>query len=193
MLWEHSLVMVDEETGSLWSHLLGEAMQGPLTGERLEPLPATMTDWKTWRHAHPMTSAALLPRSERRLRRDSYRELDRYVIGLAEDGIARAWPFDLLLQHSLVNDWLGDDPVLVVFDQASLTAVVYERTINGRPIEFEEQNGRLVDPQTDTDWDPLTGRSFTTGGVRLQRLPGVTSFAHSWRRFHPGTTFWREK
>jgi len=190
MLWEHSLVMVDEETGSLWSHLLGEAMRGPLTGERLELLPSTVTDWKTWRHAHPMTSAVMLPRSERRLRRDSYRELDRYVIGLADDPVARAWRFDLLLEHPVVNDWLGEDAVLVIFDKASLTALVYDRTINGRLIEFEENNGRLVDPETGTEWDPLTGRSFTTGHVRLQRLPGVISFEHSWRRFHPRTTFW---
>ena len=28
MLWNRSLVMYDKETGTLWSHILGEAMQG---------------------------------------------------------------------------------------------------------------------------------------------------------------------
>ena len=30
MLWNRSLVMYDRETKSLWSHMLGEAMQGRL-------------------------------------------------------------------------------------------------------------------------------------------------------------------
>ena len=31
-LWNRSLIMMDKETDSLWSHLLGEAMAGPLEG-----------------------------------------------------------------------------------------------------------------------------------------------------------------
>ena len=38
-LWNHSLVMVDQETGSLWSHLLGRAMSGPMKGTNLKTLP----------------------------------------------------------------------------------------------------------------------------------------------------------
>jgi len=193
MLWEHNLVMVDEQTDSLWSHLLGEAMQGPLTGERLEPLPATMTDWRTWHDAHPQTTVAMLTRSERRLRRDVYRELDRYVIGLTDGDSARAWRFDRLLAEPVVNDRLGDVAVVVVFDQAGMTAVLYERTIDGRTIVFEEKDGNLVDPQTRARWDLLTGQSTNADGRHLTRLPGIVAFTHSWRRFHPETTFWQTK
>ena len=44
MLWNRSLVMLDQETKSLWSHILGQAMRGPLKGTRLEVIPSTMTD-----------------------------------------------------------------------------------------------------------------------------------------------------
>ena len=44
MLWNRSLVILDAETKSLWSHILGRAMQGPLEGETLEALPGLMTD-----------------------------------------------------------------------------------------------------------------------------------------------------
>ena len=39
MLWNRSLVILDAETKSLWSHILGRAMRGPLEGETLEVLP----------------------------------------------------------------------------------------------------------------------------------------------------------
>ena len=32
MLWQRSLVMRDLETGTLWSHLMGKAMEGELKG-----------------------------------------------------------------------------------------------------------------------------------------------------------------
>ena len=34
-LYDGLFVMTDQETGSLWNHVTGEAMHGPLTGERL--------------------------------------------------------------------------------------------------------------------------------------------------------------
>lgn len=191
MLWGHNLVMVDEQTDSLWCHMLGEAMRGPLTGERLELLPAVMTDWKTWHDAHPQTTVAMLPRSARWLQRDAYRELDRYAIGLSHGDSARAWRFDHLLAAPVVNDRVGDTAVLVVFDQASMTPIVYERTIDRRTIDFEVQEGNLVDPQTGASWDLLTGHAITADRPHLTRLPGFVSFTHSWKRFRPQTTIWQ--
>ena len=42
MLWQRSLVMQDKETGSLWSHILGEAMRGSLKGTSLEQRAADL-------------------------------------------------------------------------------------------------------------------------------------------------------
>ena len=41
-LWNRSLVMQDTETKSLWSHILGEAMDGELKGVVLKSLPSDM-------------------------------------------------------------------------------------------------------------------------------------------------------
>jgi hypothetical protein len=41
-----NLVMYDELTDSLWSQILGKAVQGPKTGEALTLRPSTMTSWK---------------------------------------------------------------------------------------------------------------------------------------------------
>jgi len=111
MLWERSLVMKDLETESLWSHLLGEAMDGPLVGTRLETLPAVMTDWETWKKRHPHTTVAHLSRTAHFFRREMYDAPERFVIGFAQGGAARAWPFDQLAYRPLLNDEVAlDDP-----------------------------------------------------------------------------------
>lgn len=56
-----NLVMFDRETGSYWSQLLGQAICGPLAGERLSLLPSTVADWGTWRDRHPETTVLLPP------------------------------------------------------------------------------------------------------------------------------------
>ena len=42
-LWRNSMTMIDEESGSLWSHITGEALDGPLAGTQLVQLPAVQT------------------------------------------------------------------------------------------------------------------------------------------------------
>lgn len=45
--------MVDDETGSVWSHLDGRAVAGPLEGEQLTLLPLQTTTWGAWLDEHP--------------------------------------------------------------------------------------------------------------------------------------------
>ena len=54
-LWRNSLIMQDEETGTLWSHVTGEALDGELTGRRLEIVPGVHTTWAEWQEAQPKT------------------------------------------------------------------------------------------------------------------------------------------
>jgi len=47
--------LTDEETGSLWDPITGQASRGPLKGRRLRPVPGTVSlDW-AWRSFHPGT------------------------------------------------------------------------------------------------------------------------------------------
>ena len=45
--------MLDEQTGSVWSHLDGRAVAGPLAGEQLRVLPLQTTTWGAWLAEHP--------------------------------------------------------------------------------------------------------------------------------------------
>lgn len=55
-LLEAALVMRDRETDSWWAIMRGQAIGGPMDGERLRELPnAEKTTWGDWRRRHPET------------------------------------------------------------------------------------------------------------------------------------------
>jgi hypothetical protein len=56
-----NLVMYDAATRSYWSQVLGRAICGPLTGDRLPILPSTVATWGEWRAAHPDGEVLLPP------------------------------------------------------------------------------------------------------------------------------------
>lgn len=45
----------DQETGSTWRALRGEAIEGKLRGASLEPLPAHLIYWFAWKQFYPQT------------------------------------------------------------------------------------------------------------------------------------------
>src|SRR5262245_12791502 len=45
--------MFDRETNTLWSHLTGEAIEGPLKGRTLEIIISDRSTWGVWRQRYP--------------------------------------------------------------------------------------------------------------------------------------------
>jgi hypothetical protein len=60
---------------------------------------------------------------------------DDVVIGLARDGVARAYPVSILYHHEVVNDRL-DVPVLVTFCPLCNSGMVADRRVGGEPTDF---------------------------------------------------------
>jgi hypothetical protein len=48
--------MMDEETGSTWEPLAGEALSGPMEGRRLPPVPYVTGFWHAWKAHFPETA-----------------------------------------------------------------------------------------------------------------------------------------
>ena len=51
--------MVDNETGSSWLLLTGEAIDDELKGTQLEPIPSNYSFWFAWKDWHPSTQLFL--------------------------------------------------------------------------------------------------------------------------------------
>lgn len=193
MLWNRSLVMRDVETGSLWSHILGECMEGPLRGETLEIIPAVMTTWKKWVAKHPETSVLHLRRTSREYDREFYTRPERFVLGVLVAAAAKAYPFDVLQRRPVLQDSIEGEPVLVVFDRESTEAVVYSRELDGEPLTFlpPGAGGELRDAETGSVWDRSTGRA-TAGplaGRSLSVVPAIVSYRAAWEVFHPASLY----
>jgi hypothetical protein len=203
------LVMVDRQTGSYWSQLLGEAVEGEMVGARLDYVTSWMTTWREWKERNPNTIA--LDKAGRRGSRDVYDDYfaspragvigetvvdDRLptkanVIGVAGGGEAVAYPFGVLREQPVVNDVVGGQPLLVAFDVENLSGVVYDRTVDGQRLTFAggPAAGTLTDAETGTTWNAFTGQA-TSGplaGQRLGRVPSTRAFWFGWKDFYPDT------
>ena len=166
-------------------------MKGPLTGQQLEMLPSTITDWQTWSNRYPETTVVVLSRIGNGYRNKVHRyglggEMGGLLIGLAKGNKSKDWSFSQLRKHPVVNSQFDDEPVLVCFHRASGTAVIFSRLVDGRELSFEFSDGQLVDRETKTNWDMVTGRALTPpqNGLQLKQLTGIVSLTSPWDAFH---------
>ena len=129
----------------------------------------------------------------------SVREASRWVapeepvILLEHKGTARAYPLQILTHHEIVNDRVAGTPVAVTFCPLCYSALVFERTLDGEPVEFGVsgllRNSDLVmyDRKTETLWQQLTGKAIV-GDLAGRTLTQIPSQIVSFRQFgetHP--------
>ena len=120
---------------------------------------------------------------------------DELVLGINLNGDKRAYPFQILVWHEIVNDIVNNNPVAVTYCPLCGTGIAYERTINNEPVEFGVSgllyNSDLVmyDRKTDTLWDQVTGRAIIgeLTGMRLKQVPIDTVTWEDWKKLHPDT------
>jgi hypothetical protein len=111
------------------------------------------------------------------------------VIALEIDGDARAYPLAILTWHEIVNDVVGDVPVIVTFCPLCNTALVFERALDGIVHDFGVSGNLrfsdmvMFDRQTETWWQQATGQGIVgeLTGAKLEFLPsqiiGLDQFA----------------
>lgn len=107
------------------------------------------------------------------------------VIVLRVAGEARAYPLQILTYHEIVNDTVAGKPVVVTFCPLCNAALVFERTVDGRKLDFGT-TGRLrmsdlvmYDRQSESWWQQFSGEGIVGrhAGKRLRELPAeIASF-----------------
>jgi hypothetical protein len=110
-LWRNSLIMQDKETGSLWSHVTGECLEGEYKGTQLEMIPVVQTTWAQWSADHPKTR--VLKKSEE-IKSAPYQ---RYFDDPEKNGLfSTVWAQDRLPGKSLVHGVMLGPHSLAVAD-----------------------------------------------------------------------------
>ena len=220
-LHANSLIMYDHQTDSLWSHLVGAAVTGPLKGKKLKPLSSMFTRWNTWKRLHPNSKVLKSGRPFFGSLRDPYESYYRsrdtgiiptrlsdkriypkeYVLGLVLNDKAKAYPFSVLSRQSVVNDTFQGLPLLVVFDEETATGVIFKRKVGGNTLSFKKTQGSdkkgllLIEDSTGSVWNGLTGKAIRgkLKGKKLEPLPVTPSFWFGWVDHYPDTELYLAK
>lgn len=119
---------------------------------------------------------------------------EELVLGAVVEDKAVAYPFSLLQKHPIINDMMGETPLLVSWCPACNHAAVYRATAKRQELTFEaagfwRRNLVLRDRETQTLWQQASGETLI-GALHvagLEWLGGVVSSWSGWRREHPDT------
>ena len=123
------------------------------------------------------------------------------VIALELNGIARAYPIQILTWHEIVNDVIGETAVIVTFCPLCNSAIVFDRQVNGEIFEFGTsgllRNSDLImyDRTTESLWQQFTGEAIVGDmvGEYLTFLPSaLVSFADFASAYPEGEVLSRE-
>ncbi|MCC7016958.1 MAG: DUF3179 domain-containing protein [Rhodospirillales bacterium] len=108
------------------------------------------------------------------------------VVGFVLKGEARAYPLAVLIWHEIVNDVVAGVPVAVTYCPLCNSAVVFDRRLDGRVLDFgttgKLRHSDLVmyDRQTESWWQQFLGEAIVgeLAGRTLKALPSrLESFA----------------
>src|SRR5947208_17040219 len=141
--------MRDEETGSWWQQVTGEAIFGPLKGKHLKPVFLDELSFATWKHEDPQ-GRVLRPDEqiaaagkyappewgERMLRVPVATQVNapvlekrKLVAGINVNGAAAAYPIAALQNQNPITDTLGGTPLIVVMNEHGQSVSAFERKV----------------------------------------------------------------
>jgi hypothetical protein len=190
----------DKTTNTWWRQVTGEAIAGPLKGQKLPEVPTIQTSMATWLALYPY-SRVMQPDSNFQssyddlsdyesglrngdlTRRDSSSWKDKsWIAGIVIHDLAKAYDWNELVSKGVILDKLDIFPiaVLVTKDERSLFAFI--RTSDAQQLAI--RNDTLTDGVIDYT---LVGKAIDTSGQDLTPVPVYQEYWHSWKTFHPET------
>ena len=180
----------DHDTLSVWSQPWGTAIMGPLKGTTLRMIPASLTSWSSWKAEHPDTTVLDVPVNTDEQAFDEVQRqfpLDEFVIGAVLGEYVKAYRFTAAASEGVINDSIGEFPVVVLADPETRNVHVFIRNTGNEVLTFELRGGELVDRETGTVWDPERGLALEgpLKGINLQQVPYTSAADWAWLDFYP--------
>lgn len=203
-VYQGTFTIIDDQFGSIWSHLTGEALVGPMVGRHLEPLPQHVMALASWLEIHP-NSSTVSPRTvparptvpgvarldEGWLRTISHRD-DRLpprtpVLGVRLGDTHRAYVLDARAQGPLLfQDELAGVPIVLLgVDEGAPLA--YDRRVASGTIDLQLENGKLMDPSGSVWNSEGLAIEGALAGIQLKFIHSKVSEWYAWAAYHPST------
>lgn len=125
---------------------------------------------------------------------DNKVDSQRLVIGVVNNGEAKAYPIRFLGYHHQVQDSVGGKPFIVTYCTVCRTGRVFEPVVNGKPEKFrlvgmDHFNALFEDETTKSWWRQVNGEAIT-GKLKGQQLPEFFSTQTSlakWLELNPAS------
>ena len=212
-----NFIMRDEETGTWWQQVTGEAIQGPMQGKQLNAVFCDELTFATWRQEHPEGRvlrpdekvAAKYEAEDWEAQYEKFRVVTpvdpadalkprTLVVGIDINGSSKAFPIEALQKQQLILDEVGGLPLFMLIGEDQKSARAFERRLpnsDGRPLEFfvatEANKRQLIDAETGSIWD-FAGRcqSGKLAGQQLKPVPVLKDYWFDWKIYHPQTSIY---
>lgn len=218
LIFQNNLVMLDEETETLWAQMCSQAGIGDRQGTRLVQIPAIEMLWVAWKTRHPTT---LVISSEtgfdRNYARNPYefyvvndmllfplrdsvdprRPLKERVLGIPDGGGGGiAIPFGELTgsaETTVIQTEIAGEIVQVLWDREARAAMAfYPRTTDGADATLRPVGTGFVDQETGSVWN-VEGRAVSgplAGSSLVAHEGSFVAYWFAWSAFHPLTRIW---
>jgi hypothetical protein len=208
-----NFIMRDDETGSWWQQVTGEAILGPLKGRRLKQVLHDELNFGQWKRERPdgRILAASRDAEGHQIPRDWEERYAKFpvpkgreggdvdprtlVIGVTAGGASKAYPLDELRKQSPVLDEVGGEPIVLVVGDDGRSVRAFTRVIGGATVDLFAKPGasplRLVDSATGTEWN-FAGEAVEgeLRGRRLTKVAVLEDYWFDWKTYHPDTTIY---
>jgi hypothetical protein len=212
-----NFIMRDEETGTWWQQVSGKALHGPLQGRQLKGVFHDEISFAIWKRENPQgrvlrpdEKVAAANRYEAadweakvgRMRVVAETDVDKrlpprtLVMGVSIDGKSVAYPLSALQKQSPIMDMVGSVPIIAVLGDDNRSVRVFERTVDGRRLEFFRKTDaaaglELIDAETGSTWS-FEGKAIAgpLAGRQLKKVFVLEDYWFDWRIYHPDTTIY---
>ncbi len=230
-LYRSNKLMYDRPTRTLWNQLTGEPVLGELAGQdiTLDTLPIVLATWSDWLAQHPGTlvldrETGLYPAdfyepgvlygdyfaSEETMfpvwQRSDLLPAKDFIYALHLDGVPKAYEVKALAAEGVVNDAVGDTPVLLVAGDLVTVNGVHRLVgpvtySNGGEVRAYARGnktfspgpkpGQLLDAAGDR-WQVTEEALLGPGGQTAPRINGHLAYWFGWYAFFPNTALYPE-
>ena len=192
-------MLEDKTTGSWWRQVTGEAIAGPLKGQRLPEVYSQQSSLSEWLRRYPNS---LIMQADSAYM-DEYSKNNDYetgkskksltgtdslswqpkswVIGVKVGSHTKAYDWNRLKAERLIHDQVKGTPVLIVLNKDTVNFLAFERPDSNSRFTLHDNELTLGNHHFATD-----GKGIDTS-FNLKPLPAYQEFWHSWKFFNPGT------
>lgn len=234
MLRNSNLVMWDRQTESWWQQFTGKALVGKMAGATLNFIPSMVLSLNEFQENYPdgkvLSTQTGSDRLQERYGTNPYVKYDALsknkprlffdsidtrlpamerVVHVPAEGTDRGYTLSSLKKNPVINDVIGQTPVVLFFEPGTRsvldepdinkgrnigTVTVFSPRVNGTVFHFSARNHLFRDKETRSSWT-ISGKCVKgkmKGSKLISKFYSV-DFAFAWFAFYPNAEIYEKK